>query len=205
MNKIPRLNLRNTLAPVTHALFIAGLVILFLSSNTSGKPIHLDSSTLYKSIAIYALGYFSVFVQWLRTIKSDEPYAGLADDVPAYLTQKLWGEYPYLGTFGRSNKSNQRPSNIKAHTYQDIDVIGKCFRDIYILHLNKFAILLLALVCILLPYMLTNQAAPSFLYFIFNSSLLFTIYMSFLIIGWLSSSALLTLRIILWLQYRHQI
>jgi len=171
--------------------------LLFLYSEDSIGSLRIEQAMLYKVILIYATGYCVVFIKWLAVIKSDEPYLGKADDVPSYLTDKLWGAFPYLGTLGNSNQHNLGQSNLIVHTYQDCDVSGKKFREIFVLHTSKYVILFLVLTCIFLPYIFLNQAAPSFLKFIFSSTTLFTIYLSFFIITWLSSIAILVLRIII--------
>lgn len=186
------------LALVTHALFIAGATLLFVYSDETGRPIHLEHYMLHQTILLYGIGYVTVFVKWLSLIKSDKRFIGKADDVPGYLTRELWGAFPYLGTLGNSNSGNQRLNNKSSHVYDDASVNGKTFREIFVLHINKQVVLILSTVCVFLPYVFLNQAAPSFLKFVYSYPLIFTIYLSFFIFAWMSSVALLVLRINLW-------
>lgn len=196
-NKLKLNPLIDALVLVAHALFVSGAILLFIYSEESGKPIHLEQPMLYKVMLLYATGYVAVFIKWLSVIKSDEPYYGTADDIPGFLTSKLWGSFPYLGTLGKSNSGNQWRVKKAAHVYQDSDVRGKKFGEILELHVNKNAIFILVLSCAFLPSIFLNQAAPSFLKFIYSSSTLFTIYISFFVFVWLSSIAIILLIILL--------
>jgi hypothetical protein len=181
-----------------HALFIAGAVLLFVYSEKSYRPIHLEQTKLYQVISIYAIGYLAVFLRWLDVVASDELYLGRANLVPEYLTRKLWGKFPYLGSFGRY--SNAGDKHAYWHKYQDVDVQGKKFSQIFCLHTNRAFLLTAALMSVLLPYVFLNQIAPSYLRIIFNSSTLFSVYLSFFIIVWLSLIAVVVLRAVLWVK-----
>lgn len=180
-----------------HAVFIAGAILLFVYGEGSGRPIHLEQTNLHQVVLVYAIGYLVVFAKWLALIKDRRLYMGNANEVPGYLTRELWGDFPYLGTLGKSNSGNKRLNNKSPHIYQDVDVNGKTFREIFVIHINKNVLLVLFAISTLLPYVFLNQAAPSFLKFVFSSPLTFTIYFSFLILTWLSSIALLILRVCL--------
>jgi hypothetical protein len=181
-----------------HTFFILGVALLFFYAEQSDQPIHIEQSELINIVLLYAVGYLLVFKKWLVVIKSNNLYCGKADDVPKYLTDMLWGAFPYLGTFGKSGeKYKQARYGNRWNKYQDIDVQGKTFSQIFCIHVNKAYLLISMLIVVLLPYMFLNQEAPSFLELIYYSSTVFTIYMSFIALVWLSAISIIALRILL--------
>lgn len=197
--------LKLLIIPAAHALFITGFILLFIYSFGAKEPIQLQKIQLYKIILLFVAGYGFVTSRWIGDDANDL-YSGHADDVPSYLTRRLFGYFPYLFTFGKSNSHNNRKqTGTLWHVYQDNDVKDKKFSEIFCLHVNKPSLIILLLVAVLLPNLIFNQIAPSFLEFIFNSFILYSLYMAFLMLMWLAAMALILLRVWLYLKNKFSI
>lgn len=184
-----------------HVSFITGFSLLLIYSLGANEPIQLQQIQLYKVLLYFVAGYGFVAARWIDVINNNDLYGGHADDVPQYLTWRLYGYFPYLFTFGKSNSHNNRKRIGRLwHTYQDNDVKNKKFSEIFCLHVNKSSLIVLLLTAVLLPNLISSQIAPSFLGFIFSSFVLYSLYMAFLMLIWLSAVALFLLRVWLFLK-----
>jgi hypothetical protein len=103
---------------IGHCFFMAGLVLMVIFAKSKTAPIYLDELEMIKVLSCFLLGYVCVFVEWFKLANSDELYSGDADSVPGYLTEKLFGIYPYLFTWGKKNSSNGN-TRYKWHKYSN--------------------------------------------------------------------------------------
>lgn len=186
------------LALAGHCFFALGVVLLVIFARLKSYPIHLDELEIIKILLCFFVGYLFVFFEWLVLTKTEERYSGKADDVPAYLTNKLYGMHPYLFTFGKKNSSNGN-SDYKWHKYTDADVTNKKLAKVFCVHFNKNNSLIFALIAILLPFLIFDQALVSFVRIVQANIFLYIPYMYLISMTWLSILGLLVFRLYLFL------
>jgi hypothetical protein len=179
-----------------HSFFILGVILITVFANAKNKTIGLENLEIVEVIVCFLGGYLMVFYEWILIAKSNELYAGDADNVPSYLTKRLFGRYPYLFTFGQSNSMNQNAS-FQVHNYVTKDVRNSKFVNVFCRHVNKSIFLVFLFLSILLPFLIFNQSPSSFIKLFFQHIFFYVPYMYLILITWLSVLMIVIFRIYL--------
>lgn len=172
-------------------VFVASFLFLCFSSSEQSLPIRLSIDQSIIFFSLIGSGFTLINFDWIKNIDLEDVVNVWPENMANYLNEILFGKYPYMFSIKPASGAKlygNRLANLHA-------VRNKSFAEFFIVYFGDIFLLIIAIIVVGIPFILSDQQAPSYLRFVNQIWICFVIFLWLITVTWFSCLSILILRV----------